>query len=554
MTGPRMPHHSGRLAATITAVLLIAAVLLTFATAPKSEDFWWSDAATFALNGELIHDYIARGLGQSPMTFASNWFLHYPALTISLYPPILPVTEALAFTVFGFSHVVAQAVISLFALICAFGCWAMVRTATSRSVAVAAALLLFATPGVLLWSRQVMMEVPTMAFLVLAAAMLLRYQSLGGQSRLYAAVVLLIAAVYTKQTAIFAAPAFALALMWEDGVGVLRAKSTWISIVGGIFGLVPLVLFTIKFAAQNIDSAIGQGTASSSGDVEASHVSWHSLTVYGLALPEIAGWLALAGAVGYIGLIVIRGWEAPSERRLFRLMCVWFATDYLMISVIGHFEARYGIFLAVPIVVMCILFVSRIVPERWRSALPVGLAGAIFCFAVYDNPEPRMTGYDKVAEYIADHAGKNDVILLHCYESKNFVFSMRVREPEPKVFIVRTEKLLVDYNILRQWGIADRNVSREGIESLIDKLGVSFVVMQPDFWADQPSMARFQEVVRSDRFTEVATFPIESDEASQRTVIGIYKNNYPTNPADRSIDLDMRALGGAILGRLGAKQ
>ena len=231
-------------------------------------------------------------------------------------------------------------------------------------------------------------------------------------------------------------------------------------------------------------------------------------------------------------------------------MCVWFAADYLMISVIGHFEARYGIFLAVPIIVMCVLFVSRITPERWRSVLPVCLAGALFCFAVYANPEPRMTGYDKVAEYIADHAGKNDVILLHCYESKNFVFSMRVREKEPKVFIVRTEKLLVDYNILREWGIADCNVSREGIEALIDKLGATYVVMQPDFWADQPSMARFQEVVRSDRFTEVATFPIESDQASQRTVIGIYKNNHPMDPADRSIDLDMRALGGTISGHL----
>lgn len=554
MTGPRTPHKPGRLAASIISVLLIAAVLLTFATAPTSEDFWWSDAATFALNGELIHDYIARGLGQSPMAFASTWFLHYPALTISLYPPLLPVTEALAFTIFGFSHAVAQGVVSVFALICAFGCAAMVRTATSRSVAAAAALLLFATPSVLLWSRQVMMEVPTMAFLVLAAAMLLRYQSIGGQRRLHGAAVLFVAAVYTKQTAIFAAPAFALALMWEDGVRVLRAKPTWIAIVGSILGLVPLVLFTLKFAAQNIDTAIGQGTASSSGDVGASHVSWQTMTVYGSALPEIAGWATMAGAAGYLGLIAIRGCADPGERRLVRLMCAWFATDYLMISLTGHFEARYGIFLAVPVVVLCVLFVVRMIPDCWRSVVPISLSGIIFCFAVYTNPEPRMSGYNKVAQYIADHAGINDVVLLHCYESKNFVFSMRVRVPEPKVFIIRTEKLLVNYNILREWGIADRNVSREEIENLIDRLGVTYIVMQPDFWADQPSMARFQEVIRSNRFTEVATFPIESDQASQRTVITIYKNNRPTDPTDRSIDLDMRALGDTISGQLGVKR
>ena len=70
MTGPRMPHNSGRLAATVTSILLIGAVLLTFTAAPKSEDFWWRDSATFALNGELIYDYVARGLGQLPMAFA----------------------------------------------------------------------------------------------------------------------------------------------------------------------------------------------------------------------------------------------------------------------------------------------------------------------------------------------------------------------------------------------------------------------------------------------------------------------------------------------------
>ena len=537
MIGSRISLISGRFATALACFLLGAAAVSMFATAPKSEDFWWSDAATFALNGVLIHDYLFQGLGQSPMAFASNWFLHYPALTISLYPPILPVTEALAFTLFGFSHIVAQAVVSIFAGICALGCFATMRTATSRSIAVAAALFLFATPSVLLWSRQVMMEVPTLAFLMLAAAMLLRYQAIGGQRRLYIAVALVVAAVYTKQTAIFAAPAFAVALMWNDGIRVLRAKSTWISLAGAALALLPLVLFTLKFAAQNIESAIGQGTASVTGNVDASHVSATALSVYGLALPEIAGWMAIVGAVAYLFVLAIHGWADPNERRLARLMFAWFVTDYLTISVIGHFEARYGIFLAVPIAVFCALFLARIVPVGWKPVLPVCVAGAVFCFSVYRNPVPRMTGYDKVAEYIAAHASKNDAILLHCYESKNFVFSLRVREPEPKVFVLRTEKLLVDYNILREWGISDRGMTREAIVSLIDKLGATYVVLQPDFWADQPSMARFQDVVRSDRFTEVAKFPIQSDQANQRTVISIYKNNHPADPADRRIDL-----------------
>ena len=72
-------------------------------TAAREEDFWWTDGASFALNGELLRDYFTSGLGRNPIAFASEWYLHYPALTISLYPPIFPLAEMIVFTIFGFS-------------------------------------------------------------------------------------------------------------------------------------------------------------------------------------------------------------------------------------------------------------------------------------------------------------------------------------------------------------------------------------------------------------------------------------------------------------------
>jgi hypothetical protein len=41
-----------------------------------------------AMNGALIHDYLANFQLVSPIKFATNYYLHYPALTGVLYPPV----------------------------------------------------------------------------------------------------------------------------------------------------------------------------------------------------------------------------------------------------------------------------------------------------------------------------------------------------------------------------------------------------------------------------------------------------------------------------------
>jgi hypothetical protein len=140
--------------------VVFAVSVILYVTAPKSEDFWWTDAPSFALNGELVRDYFASGLHQSPMAFANEWFRHYPALSISLYPPIFPLAEALMFALFGLSHPVAQATVAVFIAVAAVGVFRAARTVADPFTAAASILLTFSASGILLWSRQVMMSCP----------------------------------------------------------------------------------------------------------------------------------------------------------------------------------------------------------------------------------------------------------------------------------------------------------------------------------------------------------------------------------------------------------
>jgi len=127
------------------------------------------------------------------MAFASEWFRHYPALTISLYPLIFPVVEAIVFAIFGFSHDTAQATVTLFAILRGYGVCQFVRPAAGAMAGTYAVILLFATPLMLLWSRQIIMEVPALSFLLLAAAALLQYQAKNRTKDLFAAVLLTLA-------------------------------------------------------------------------------------------------------------------------------------------------------------------------------------------------------------------------------------------------------------------------------------------------------------------------------------------------------------------------
>ena len=124
-------------------VLLVFVVvnMALFATAPKSDDFWWSDAPRHALNGAFIKDLITAAPWHDLRQWAIACYLKYPALTILFYPPLFYFFLAPAYAVFGVSHVVALTVISLFTELLGAGTYAIVRTRFPRWSALGAALL-----------------------------------------------------------------------------------------------------------------------------------------------------------------------------------------------------------------------------------------------------------------------------------------------------------------------------------------------------------------------------------------------------------------------------
>ena len=391
---------------------------------------------------------------------------------------------------------------------------------------------MFAAPAILLWSRQIVMEVPALAFLLLASGCWLRYVEQRRTLHLMLATLLTLAAVYTKQTAIFVVPAFPVTLVVCEGWRRLRDKAVWIAAGVGLLGLIPLAVFTWVAARDTLAIALAQGVAARSGSAIEAGDWFAQARAYILALPEVAGWPGLAGAIAYIVLIVARGWPSATERRLAILMLAWFGFDWLFISITAHFELRYAINLAVPCAVLTLLLLARVIRQPYASVFALAFGVIVFGIAVGTHRVDRMSGYDKVAEYILQHSRQDDVIWFQGNESKNLIFSLRSHSPTPKVYVLRAEKFLVDYHFLREWGVEDRGWTADALQAMVDRYGITMVVLQPEFWADLPSVRRMQEYIESDRFTPVAEFPITADEPSQRATIRIFVNQRPTSATE----------------------
>ncbi len=52
------------------------------------------DEAAHFVTGLMVHDYLVKGLGESPIQFAGQYYLHYPKVAFGHWPPLFYVLEA----------------------------------------------------------------------------------------------------------------------------------------------------------------------------------------------------------------------------------------------------------------------------------------------------------------------------------------------------------------------------------------------------------------------------------------------------------------------------
>ena len=99
-----------------------------------------------------------------------------------------------------------------------------------------------------------------------------------------------------------------------------------------------------------------------------------------------------------------------------------------------------------------------------------------------------MRGYEQAAAYVLEHAPADSVVLFSGNRDGSFIFNMRAGK-RGDVSVARADKLLFRVSIERERGIQDRQLTGERIAEFFHQHGVRYIVYDPDFWQDLPSMA-----------------------------------------------------------------
>jgi 4-amino-4-deoxy-L-arabinose transferase-like glycosyltransferase len=516
-------------------LLLMVFAVWAYLTAPVAGDFAWSDAPRHALNGIFVRDLIAQLPAGDPRAYAIDYYLRYPALTILFYPPLFSAVLALMYQLFGFSHAVAQATVIAFYLLLGGLGYALARRWLGPALSMCAALLLIGAPELTVWARQVMLDIPAYALLVAMALAFTRYLDTQRPRDLCLSALLLLAALYTKQTPLFVFAALAAGLLTMPGRPWLRDKRLWLAGLITLLLLMPLLYMLLRFGQINTASALG------SARPDTSRLSLAAWVYYARIMPAQIGWATpLLALVYLLGCLWRPDWRLP--RAPFAFLLTWLVAGYLFFSFIMVREPRHDLMALLPLFLFAALALRHLSPPRWAGAISVAaalLAGGQLVAALHTHQVPYVRGYEQASAYVQTHAPSQGVVMFSGSRDGTFIFNVRAGQRQD-LSVARADKLLFRVAIERERGLEDRQVSRQALLKSFGEHAIRYVVYDPGFWQDLPSMAVLDALLKDEQhFEQVQTIALSAnfEQADKQLLIYRFRGELRQPPLPLSAEL-----------------
>jgi len=545
---PRWPE----IALVVALALVAAGVCLT---GNFGSECWWTDAPRHMMDGVFVLDWF-RDLpaSLSLKQYATEYYARYPCLGLIHYPPVFPVVEGLFFAVFGVSVATARITVAAFGALGAVFGYLLARRFVGRLASTAFVLLVFGAPQVVWWSREVMLETPMIAMMLVASYFFVRYVEEGRKRFVVAAGALLALAVLTKQTASVLGPVWAIYALWRRRWRFALRWEVWAAVAILFVLLGPFAVATLTYAKVNVGQSIG----SLSGGMDRSRTSWEAVSFYGRALPEQAGWLGIAlVAVPAAGIVVSaarrRSFLAgDGARRAAVLGAMWTAVCWVILTfVIAHKDSRFilvwlpGLALigAAGIESLGAAGIGRVLAWVAVCACTVRAGGEMLGLSTAwgGREAPWVRGPGVAAEQFAG-VPRGTVIFYSGYENGNFIFAMRQQHPEPRAVVLRGTKMLVTLATEREHGMRVLVRKPEEVLALFRRYGVRYVVLEepsPKVQSLDPVFVELSKLMHTDGFVRRGMVPVETNRRNRALRIEIYEvaNRRPAEAADLTIEL-----------------
>lgn len=514
--------HRARYGDMLSLLLLWAAVCLLFWNTLHAGEFWWTDESRHAMNGVFFLDLWRDMPWRAPYDYALQYFAQYPAVALNWYPPFFPVVEAGFFAVFGITEFSARLTILGFALTGVTAWYAWVRPIWGRATAILSCLLYLSAPGVIAWTRSVMLEVPAVAMIIVSVLAFDRYLDHPSFRRAGLAGLTLGCTLLLKQTTAFILPALlAYALLTGRRRLLWRRQAILAYVMIGTVAVV-LTLHALKFGLVPVDSLV-KLFSSDSSQLFSFERWWQFWSILWQVCGAPLGIAMLAGAAL---------WLQTRSTRQDSLIFLWFGASYLFTTMIiggqpGNVP-RYTMY-ALPVLALlaCRPLSRPVTKDGNMQRVALVLLSALAAWNVYsawDQPHPYVAGYEQAAKFVMQQ-DDTGLILFAGKHDGDFIFHLRALDPAKEKAVLRADKILVSMAVHKSFGTVSYVRSTEDVIGLIDRFGIGIIVIESRDVVDLPEFKLLAKALEDPRFKIVKEMPLVTNvpEFSNLSV-QIYRN------------------------------
>jgi hypothetical protein len=463
----------------VGAIFLAVIVAIQWSVgAYQSEQGIYSDDAAHFMNGLLVRDYVAEGLGQNPIAFAVEYYSSYPKIAPGMWPPLFHIGLGLFLLPHWPPH---GAALFLIALLCAWAAWRLSRMVSlfaNRPAGFVAGLLFLTTPVVVSLTTSIMLDVVLAALAIEAAYWLARFMQ--SEQPRHAALFGLFTAMccLTKGNGVSLVFAPLAAILVTGRFDLLRRSGLYLAAAIVVAIAAPPLMVTYR-----LDAAIGDF-----GPITPD-VVWHRIRYYGgyiwTQLGPSATVLALIGLADSIRHA--RRWQAHSPLPLAQALTALVAGSVVFHLFNPHILAQ-GRYMTLAIAPLCGLSIvgvqacGRFINGSRRQTINAALMTIMVVTTFFARPALAVRkpfGYGDMATQLEQRGGVSGKRILVVSDETGegaLVTEVAIRQPQPRPMIVRGSKLLGSDN----WNghnFVMRYTSPQAVIQELEDLHVDYVVI-----------------------------------------------------------------------------
>jgi len=221
------------------------------------------DSALFAANGALFSALILdiTNFAYAPIDWLWDYYNQYPALFVRRHPPFYGFIEGIIYVILGVSVFSAKLTVLLFSLLFAIATYySVLKFWKDELLAFCAALVLITAPLISMYFRSVWIDIPALAFAMLAFLFYGRRQDQPVKTArsLVPVLIFSLLSLYTYQLTLFLLAGLGMHLLVTERKRLFKDKYHVFSILAFVILLVPLAFQTISFAGDSLQALSGR--------------------------------------------------------------------------------------------------------------------------------------------------------------------------------------------------------------------------------------------------------------------------------------------------------